>query len=51
MFDPTALSKEEIKLYNSLMKAIYSNRTKEKYIVHRFVRNDYLENVLILNHP
>jgi serine/threonine protein kinase len=44
MFGPMALSEEDIKLYNALMRAINSNRTKENYIVHRFVRNDYLEN-------
>ena len=44
MFGPMALREEDIKLYNALMRAINSNRTKENYIVHRFVRNDYLEN-------
>ena len=44
MFGPMALSEEDIKLYNALMRAINSNRTKENYIVQRFVRNDYLEN-------
>ena len=44
MFGPMALSEEDIKLYNALMSAINSNRTKKNYIVHRFVRNDYLEN-------
>ena len=45
MFGPMGLNEEEIQLYNALMRAIYSNRTKENYLVHRFVWNDYLENV------
>ena len=45
MFGPMGLNEEEIQLYNALMRAINSNRTKENYLVHRFVWNDYLENV------
>ena len=45
MFGPMGLNEEEIQLYTALMRAINSNRTKENYLVHRFVWNDYLENV------
>ena len=45
MFGPMALDEEEIKLYNALMEAINSNRTEQNYLVHRFVKNDYLESV------
>ena len=45
MLGPMGLNEEEIQLYNALMRAINSNRTKEDYLVHRFVWNNYLENV------
>ena len=38
------LNETDIKLYDTLMKVINSNKTKQNYLVHRFVRNDYLEN-------
>jgi hypothetical protein len=43
-FCPMGLNETDIKLYDALMKVINSNKTKQNYLVHRFVRNDYLEN-------
>ena len=43
-FGIMGLDEKDIKLYDTLMKVINSNKTKQNYLVHRFVRKDYLEN-------
>ena len=43
MFGPMGLNEEDIKLYDALMGVINSHKTSENFLVHRFVKNDYLE--------
>ena len=42
---PNGLDDEQFNIYNALTKAINLNRTEENYLAHRYVGNDYLENV------
>ena len=45
MFGIMGLNEEDIKLYSALMGVINSHKTQQNFLVHRFVKDDYLESV------
>ena len=45
LYGPMGLDEEGIELYQALMEAINSYKTPQNFLVHRFVKDDYLENV------
>ena len=49
IFGTMGLKEEDIKIYNVLMEIKNSNNTSQNFLVHRFVKNDYIESVFNFN--